>query len=73
MKTFLGVTLTLSDLAGDTTDTDNTQWIDNTGCQPSVPVIHSFIGVSLDSVNVRLSMLLKNPSYYQQHLGARIM
>jgi len=63
MKTFLGMTLTLSDLADDTTDTDNKQWTDSTGCRPSVPVIHSFIGFSLDSVNMRHSMLPKTPSH----------
>jgi hypothetical protein len=45
-KTFPGVTLTLSDKAGDITGTGKTQWTDNTGCRPSVPVIHSFMGVS---------------------------
>ena len=58
-KTFLGVTLTVSDIAGDITDRGNAQWTDSTGCQPSVPVIHSFMGVSLDSVNMRHAMLLR--------------
>ena len=30
----------------DVTDTNFTQWTDNTNCQPTVPVVHKFTGGS---------------------------
>jgi len=64
-KTFLGVSLIFSDIADDITDTGNTQWTKSSVCRPSVPVIHSFMGVSLDFVNMRHSMLLRlNPTWH---------
>jgi len=64
-KKFLGVSLTLSDIAGDITETGNTQWINSSGCRPSVLVVHSFIGVSFDCVNMRHTMLLRlNPTWH---------
>lgn len=41
------------------TYTGNTQWTNSIGCRHSVSVIHSFMGVSLDPVNVRHTMLLR--------------
>jgi len=44
MKTFLlRVTDTDSD-TGDITDTNFTQWTDNTNCRPTVPVVYQFTG-----------------------------
>jgi hypothetical protein len=42
MKTFLlRVTFALT-VTRDTTDTNFTQWTDNTNCQPTVPIVHKF-------------------------------
>lgn len=54
---------TVSDKTGGITDTGNTQWTDSSHCQPSVSVIHSFMGVFMGYVNMRHPMLLKALSY----------